>query len=374
VDAGDAGPVERVDSAGLTLVRNRAPERPLEWRFERVLTLGGVDEGPEAFARLGAESVGVDDAGNLYVADGANHRVRVFDASGAPVREMGGRGAGPGEFEFMGAFAVAGDGAIRVADFSKNGLVAFGPQGDTQPLIALPGFSGPRLRFVDGALANVITPPRTSPDTTVRARLAVLEADDTIALVIAPPGPRVEMKELPRCPIRVAFPPLLAPSLEWDARGGRIAVADGVDYAVGIWERGADGWRQVRRVTRALPLLPATLEIAAAEYPDSFRIRGGSASCAIGPIEIAETLGYAEVAPHVKDVALAPDGALWVRHRTGDEDVTRIDVFDAGGAYLGTLPGDAPFPAAFRGSGEIVTVEADELDRPLVVVWSVLRD
>lgn len=371
--AGDADLVERVDSAGVEHVRNLAPERPLPWRFERTLTLGGVDEGPQAFGALSAELVGTDDAGRIYVADATAHVIHVFDAEGTHIRAMGGRGGGPGEFQFVAAFAVAGDGTARLADFSKGGIVAFGPDGETLPEIPLDGFPGSRLRSVGDGFANVLT-RQADAESDTRRELLVVEPGDTTSIAVQVDELEPGFTQLPDCPIGLRIPPLLAPSLQWDARGGRIAVTDDAEYAIDVWERDeASGWRQVRRVMRALPLIPSTVEIAAAEYPDSFRIRGGNARCAIGPIEIAETLGYADVAPHVQALALAPGGTLWIRHRTADDDVTRIDVFDPDGTYIGTLPAGSPFPAAFRGPDEIVSVEKDELDRPLVVVSRIVR-
>lgn len=367
--ADDDDLVERVDSAGVTLIRNHAPERPLDWSFEPVLTIGGVDEGPEAFAGLGAESVATDAAGRIYVADGGNYRVKVFDTDGELMREMGSEGGGPGEFAFVGAFDAGPDGTAFVVDFSKRGLVGFDSAGVILPLRVMDGFPGSRLRVLENAFAVVTTPMRESPEDTTRARLRIHHGVDSTVIATEPDMAPAEFVQLPNCPISLRVPPLLSPRLIWDARGDRLALTGDASYSLAFWERDPAGrWRLARRVSRELAPIAATVEIAAAEYPDSFRIRAGSTRCSIAPVEVAEALGFADTAPHVKDIALAPDGTLWVLHRTADDDVTRIDVFAPDGAYLGTLPADAPFPAAFRGSDEIVSVERDDLDRPIVVV------
>ena len=89
--------VERTDSAGVTLLSNSGGARPLDWRFEPVLRLGGADEGPESFYRLHPALVGVDDAGRIHVLDAAAHRAVVFDSVGRHVRTFGSEGDGPGE-------------------------------------------------------------------------------------------------------------------------------------------------------------------------------------------------------------------------------------------------------------------------------------
>lgn len=372
--ADDADLVERVDSAGVEIVRNRAPERPLEWRFERVATLGGVDEGPQAFGALSAPLVATDEAGRIYVGDFQNHRVRVFDDAGTQLREVGSRGGGPGEFEFGASLAVGPDGDVRIFDFTKRAIVAFGPAGEVLPEIPMDGFPQQRLRFAgEGMALSLVLVGDVESDST-RIELRAYEASDTTAFARVSDPLGAGLTQLPDCPIGLRIPPLLAPSLEWDAHGRLLAVTNDIHYAIDVWQRDdPGGWTRFRRVTRELPPLQATVEIAALEYPDSFKIRGGNVSCSIGPIEIAEALGFAEFAPHVSELAMAPDGSLWIRHRTGDEDGLRTDVFAPDGGYRGTLPADAPFPAAFRGTDEIVTVEKDEFDRSLVVVWRIVR-
>lgn len=93
--AGSSGVrVERADSAGIQVVTNRGPDIPLDWTFEPRLRLRGADERPEAFGTI---QVDTDAAGNLYVQDRSRFRVSVFDPDGRHVRDVGTKGAGPGE-------------------------------------------------------------------------------------------------------------------------------------------------------------------------------------------------------------------------------------------------------------------------------------
>jgi hypothetical protein len=85
-------------------------------------------------------------------------------------------------------------------------------------------------------------------------------------------------------------------------------------------------------------------------------------------------MGFADWVPSIRRLRAAPDGTLWVNRSPPQADRTRIDVFSPTREYLGTLSPDTRFPAAFTPSGEIVTVEKDELDLERVVVYRVVRE
>jgi hypothetical protein len=83
--------------------------------------------------------------GRVYVRDGANHRVAVFDAAtGAFVTSLGlGRGAGEGQFSSPRGLAVhPGTGELWVADFGNNRLQVLHPETGTV-IRALSGFQSP---------------------------------------------------------------------------------------------------------------------------------------------------------------------------------------------------------------------------------------
>jgi hypothetical protein len=95
--------------------------------------------------------------------------------------------------------------------------------------------------------------------------------------------------------------------------------------------------------------------------------------CAVSADEAAERVGFARHAPHIADIAIARDGHVWVKRRTPQPRAFFVDVFSIDGVYLGTLPAGAPFPAAFRGNDEVVTVEQDSLDLPHIIVHRIVR-
>lgn len=78
------------------------------------LTLGSIDEGPEAFGRI--TGLLEDPAGRIYVADYQASEVRVFAPDGRHLYSFGGEGAGPGELSGPCCLAWAPDGSLWIRD------------------------------------------------------------------------------------------------------------------------------------------------------------------------------------------------------------------------------------------------------------------
>jgi DNA-binding beta-propeller fold protein YncE len=74
--------------------------------------------------------VGVGRDGSVYVADTGNHRIQVFETSGAFITKFGAFGTGDGQFEFPDSIAVdAGTGHVFVADTFNNRIQEFDENG-----------------------------------------------------------------------------------------------------------------------------------------------------------------------------------------------------------------------------------------------------
>ena len=109
-------------------------------------------------------AVAVSPFGQVYVADGGNHRIQVFDLNGQFLKAWGGvEGEGPGELTEPWGIAVSDDGRIYVADtwnhriqiFDEDGqyLSEFGDFANTDgdPQSAPGTFWGPRGLALDSA-------------------------------------------------------------------------------------------------------------------------------------------------------------------------------------------------------------------------------
>ena len=88
---------------GVTFVHNTATPLYAKDRIHLVqaFSLGGQEAFFEDLPLHQVRGVAVDQEGNMYVSDGGNARVVVFDAAGRLVRTFGQKGSGPGEFEAL---------------------------------------------------------------------------------------------------------------------------------------------------------------------------------------------------------------------------------------------------------------------------------
>jgi len=76
--------------------------------------------------------------GNLYVLDGVNHRVVVYDSEGTFLHQFGSQGKGPGQFQFPLGITVAQDGHIYVADSGNSRFQVFSSAGDLIEAVVVP--------------------------------------------------------------------------------------------------------------------------------------------------------------------------------------------------------------------------------------------
>lgn len=370
--AADSGApdVVRADSAGIEIVTSAATDVPLEWSPRERFVVGGADEGPESFYGLHPSYLGTDDAGRIHVLNGAAHRVVSFDAAGEVIRDVGRKGGGPGEFERAASLSVARDGAVAVFDYSKMALVRWDSVGGLLPQIPFPhppAIGGGRHQVVtpDGLLVST---GGSIDDERVNRLIAVAGEDTTLLAATVQPNQGMIMFE--RCGGGVAFPPLFTPSVVWDHRDGITAVAPGPGYRVDLWRDG----RVVRSIRRDLPVTPATRELAIAEAGEGFRIDFGRGPCTVPADEYADARGWAGTVPAIASLALAADGWVWVQRRVPGEENPPIDLFDADGAYAGTLPIGTVFPALLLSDGGVGVIVRDELDVDRLVVSDVELD
>lgn len=80
-------------------------------RFQEDLIMGGQLDDPHYFWASGQSPILVasDSRGNIYVGDTKDNRLLVFDAEGQFVRQIGGEGQGPGEYEKLHGFQIFQD-------------------------------------------------------------------------------------------------------------------------------------------------------------------------------------------------------------------------------------------------------------------------
>jgi len=97
--------------------------------------------------------VGVGEGGRIYVVDGGNHQVAVFDATGQRVATLGERGGERGQFESPVGLGAGPNGEVYVADKGNQRLQMFSADGELDRVIALEA-NGEEVNPVDVAVSE----------------------------------------------------------------------------------------------------------------------------------------------------------------------------------------------------------------------------
>lgn len=158
---------QKVETAGgVRLVHNAGPGawgRAPRVSLEPVLTLGDVDTADENLAFYMPSAIAADAAGNLYVLDTGNHRIQEFGPDGKYLATYGRQGQGPGEFYYPAWLEVDARGFLYVSDPNNQRIQVLTPDGKDHKTIkgleqgAGPVFLGrpgelvtgaPRIRFM----------------------------------------------------------------------------------------------------------------------------------------------------------------------------------------------------------------------------------
>ena len=366
-----------------------AEDRLLDAAFEEVYRVGAVaGEDWETFGNV--HDLAFDRVGNLYVVDTQGARIVVVNPEGEFVRQLGGVGQGPGEFDQHNTtsirIAVLSDGHVAAFDqrFSlfepdgefertvrlRDGAMIFMPRLDA----ARPGkgvLATGEVTIIDVAMLrgqSAGASPQSGYRHVVRMDLAGDEAVlDTVAHAWLPPGEATGL--LPR---------LIAGALP---RGG-VAYSDSSAYAIKVVD--ADG-RLERVLTRPFVPEPVTDRIRREERErhlkrlEGDRLGAGRSGGARGAVmssmadamrEQAESMEFYSVVPVVRGLRTSWEGYIWVQRR-GEEPVSDgpIDVLAPDGRYMGTFAADeTAMPGAFGPGGLAAFVEVDELGVQTVVV------
>ena len=350
-------------------------------------------------------SLAFDRDDNLYVLDGQNYRVVVFDRSGRYVRQFGKQGGGPGELQAPFGLAITPDQHVVVSDPMNRAFILFTREGEhvrNVPFDDEVGFPS-RMLSVDGgdvvfhSLGRIgpNQPPQEGERTTLIARQSLAEGEPeatTLYRMPAPPAQRIDAggSGNVRRVAMVSMQPAFSAMSTFGVTPAGVAVHHETEYRIRLFDRSG---RQVRELVRDYPLRKVTQrdkeawqerrERAEAEGGGGARIAvsvgpgGTSFSTGRGAPPAAgrevlrmslENTPFAEYMSVVTGIRTDPMGRIWVqrRHEDGSERGP-IDLVTADGRYIGTLP-PQPLPDAVSASGLAAWRETDELGVEKVVV------
>lgn len=356
------------DSSGVRITSHVGADRPLAAEASRAFELGGAGAGPESFYQLYPRWISVGTQGRIAILNRVAHEVSVFDSTGSHVFSFGREGDGPGELAYPTALMVRPDGEISVFDYRKRALVRFASGGSTldqEPMtVPFNGFLG-MVATLDGHILLSQTAPRGAGDVT--RRVLYMSDADTAQL-----GPSTitsaGLVQYESCGMRLTLPPLFASEVMWASNGRRTAVVAGPEYSVLLFDES----RLVGIIRRAVEPEVVTEAVVERELGEGERWGASGQECVVPPREVIEARGHADALSVVQDLAVSPEGAVWVKRRVPGAASSVVDVFTDSGAYRGTVAStDVPFPVSFLPDGRVVAIERDEVDVDRLAIYRV---
>ena len=351
--------------------------------YEELWRIAGVTAtGWDAFGSVGTVAFGP--GGEVVVHDRLGMRVVVVSAEGELVREVAGRGDGPGEFRSVNAVLVGQDGGFTIYDGVRQAFLLFSGDGGfltsvsvgaekspawvlphltpsnsfREAFRAVPAGSGrareiQRLSFEDGSL---------NTESYYEAwRSADQELPDGAGVVVT----NASTGEVE--PAEAYFPPLRMDRLP----DGGLLVADSSAYAIKVVDPAGGVARVVCRPIRPTGVDGRMRRAAQELLRESADVYTGLPTVYKGVMNAIDNMRHFPEVPVITGLRSGWKGEIWVRRR-GDDAMQAdgpIDVFSPQGAYVGTFDqGVFPLPDALGPEGLAAFVERDPLDVPTVVV------
>lgn len=328
--------VERDQARGFELIRNSG--EPPGWTLDTLVAVGSIggmgEPSPDEFGHL--TSVVPDPDHNLWVADAQHSEVRVFDGSGALVRQFGREGQGPGEFLSIYSLGWVGD-RLLVLDLGNGRVGVLDQEGKWLETRPAPG-------RVTGSPALLRFYPTTDTSAT---QWSLVASDAGTARVWIEHGPDSVLNEWTQLPVEAPAPtgvrcdrpdggisffeiPFGGQVFQLPARDKTAFIGWSRDYRIARVDSSGDTLRLIERLRPDEPITDDEWLAGSAEFRD-FRDEWPGAQCSPSDLQRPPF----KAAFH--NMLIAPDGALWVEVHSGGG--TEWEIFGPDGALVATLPG-----------------------------------
>lgn len=322
-----------------------------------------------------AGSAGTSDG--FFLCDGGNMQIVHVDLQGNVLSYFGRSGEGPGELRFPFAIARAGD-ELWIADIMNRRFSVYSIAGEYRRDTRWGSYSW--HEFIPLDESGLLISTRTNVDFENAGEIIpnhfllkvdlISGSEDTLTTM---PGLREQQIEVrANSGQRMIFvgPPQFAPRLHWtySVESDRIYSVTGSDYH--FEERDLTG-RLHREVYAPSPDLTVTQRDKDWFFNDGFRFGFGSGERFTATRASLEKYPFAEQRQAIEGLITDPLGRIWVEASTEHPGVTRLDLFDRDGRYLGHL-GDMPLPSTFTDDGAALIRIDDDEDADTYLVISVL--
>ena len=377
----------------------------------------GAEDGEEWELLSGVRQVAFDAKDNLYVLDGNNYRVLVFDPNGKFVRKIGKQGGGPGELLAPVGMAITTAGQLVVADlgrraysifktdgtyvknvlFEEGQMPALGTSGiDAHPRGGVVARINPML--MGGALrAGGASPPQLSGQTGERpttfqwVNLDAEKSTEVFKVILPSLTQKVDDNGASSGNRRVSVmirTPLFSPAVDFGALpNGGIAVMHEADYRIriannGQVERVIERPIKPRKVTkddqrRAVERQQENMKNGTGMMTVRVGGRGAAPAISMGPGRDGETPSidellrdatFLEFVPVLRRLETDVLGRIWAGRTAADLGPSGpIDLIAQDGRYIGTVPNDR-MPDAVSSSNRAAYIQRDDLGVEHVIV------
>jgi hypothetical protein len=359
----------------------------------------GKEDGQAWEVLSGVRWVAFDASDNLYVLDGNNFRVLVFDANGKFVRSISRKGEGPGELMAPTGMTVISDGTLVVSDGGRRAYSLFKSDGTFLRNVLYGENEG-----VGGRMEGLHSHPRRGIVAQIFQR-NVRQPDSPAAPIPERKSPVrwLDFAATGAPPILYEFTvPSITPRVEPAGRGvsittmlpnwtpsqtfgvlpaGGVVISDEAGYRVKVVSPAGKVERIIER-----PIAPRRgtqkdkdtfvkreAESLALNRGASSRTgpNGAAGSPGLSNVRLEEMLSktpWLDVIPVLRRVSADPQGRIWVARTPEDFGVYGpVDILRSDGTYIGTINTAVP-PAAVSKTGRAAFIERDELGVERVTV------
>jgi hypothetical protein len=336
----------------------------------------GALAGPEAYTFGRVAGLAVDSAGAIYVLDQQVPVVRVYDATGAHLRDIGREGAGPGEMRRPHGIGLLSDGRLIVRDYGNMRFDLFSAQGAVVGEWTLPGSFSTDTRFTITDDDHVYTPVIAVRHEDGGWDEGLLHFDATGAIVDTLLDPNIGYEDAQLVArsraARTSYQLPYAPRAHWTITPGG-AVVRGISdrYAIDVDRPDAP----LLRLERARP----AVGVAAEERADMKQtiedlLRGTDPDWDWQGASIPSTK------PHFSALTADAAGRIWVRlPGVGEPTEMELPAAIAGGPRTLRVWVEPALYDVWSPDGDLIgTVHMPDRFEPWVMrddsVWGVLRD
>jgi hypothetical protein len=388
-----------------------AQDKPLAGKPVTQFSIGSEDgEDWELLSRV--TQVAFDKEENLYVLDGGNNRVLVFNPQGKFLRKFGKKGGGPGELMAPVGIAVTAAGEVAVTDLGRPAVSLFKKDGSFiknlqlgdelgMPVMQQGTFAHPSGGVVVRTMSSPIRRGSVEqisarPMTGRKSPITWFAADNKTTKLFDIPMPDVTPKVedsggsqgARQVAVRIQIPAFSPPTAWGVLPNGSAVIGNDINYKLAIARNGKVE-RYIERPFTARKVTEADKTKEKQRRREQMARGGNGMTLSMGGNRGGNTqrtmslggpqskedierslneLTFNEYMPVMAGMYVDPRGRIWVQ-RTGREvgQDGPIDFIDAAGRYLGTVTGQR-LPVAVSASGRAAYIERDDMDVEKVVV------